>query len=214
MQGEIIDRIRRNRISTTEVADCLGKSGVLAGVLPINRQKFVVGPVRWVYGYEESNWAVHEQLRDVARDEVVLVELFDCHERAIFGSLVAKFVILYKQAAAIAVMGNVRDAHTLIKEDYPIWARGVTPIGCYNRQQGKPMDPAIIVDRKKKYDGAVAVCDDSGVVIIPPERITREFFESLELIEEQEDIWFDCIDRKKWDTFETVCLKKYQEKGK
>ena len=29
------------------------------------------------------------------------------------------------------------------------------------------------------------------------------------IIEEQEDIWFDCIDRRKWDTFDTVCMKKY-----
>ena len=38
-----------------------------------------------------------------------------------------------------------------------------------------------------------------------------EFYKKLEWIEEQEDIWFDCIDRKKWNTFETVCLKKYEE---
>jgi hypothetical protein len=30
-------------------------------------------------------------------------------------------------------------------------------------------------------------------------------------IEEQEDVWFNCIDRLKYSTFETVCLKKYEE---
>ena len=54
------------------------------------------------------------------------------------------------------------------------------------------------------------VCDDSGVVIIPKEQITEDMLQKLIAIEEQEDIWFDCIDRRKWDTFDTVCLKKYK----
>ena len=31
IKKEIIDKIRKNRISTTEVADCLGKAGFLRG---------------------------------------------------------------------------------------------------------------------------------------------------------------------------------------
>jgi hypothetical protein len=54
------------------------------------------------------------------------------------------------------------------------------------------------------------VCDDTGVVTIPGNRISEEFLQRLDWIEEQEDIWFDCIDRRKWDTFETVCLKRYE----
>jgi len=43
--------------------------------------------------------------------------------------------------------------------------------------------------------------------------MNEKFLQKLDWIEEQEDIWFDCIDRLKWDTFDTVCLKKYREKG-
>ena len=35
-----------------------------------------------------------------------------------------------------------------------------------------------------------------------------------DFIEQQEDIWFDCLDRLKWDTFDIVCLKKYLEDRK
>jgi len=31
----------------------------------------------------------------------------------------------------------------------------------------------------------------------------------LEFVEAQEDIWYECVDRRKWSTFDTVCLKKY-----
>ena len=35
----------------------------------------------------------------------------------------------------------------------------------------------------------------------------------IKVLEKQEDIWFDCLDCKKWDTFDIVCLKKYLDEG-
>ena len=46
------------------------------------------------------------------------------------------------------------------------------------------------------------------------EYINADFLKKLAWIEEQEDVWFDCIDRKKWDTFDTVCLKRYEKESK
>ena len=213
IKDKIIKYIKVNRVSTTEVADCLGKQGVLPDVLPINKQLFSVGEVFWVFAYNESNWDIHEQIRDVPENSVVLIEAFNCGERALVGELVSKFILLYKQAAAMVVTGKMRDAHKLIKDRYPIWCKCVSPVGCFNTKNDEPFDSEIIKDRHKKYDGAIAVCDDSGVVIIPPECVTEEFYDKLEFIEEQEDIWFECIDKRKWDTFDTVCLKRYKEEN-
>nr|MBP3723926.1 hypothetical protein [Campylobacter sp.] len=46
-------------------------------------------------------------------------------------------------------------------------------------------------------------------VLITKDFINEEFYKKLEWIEEQEDIWYDCIDRLKMNTFDVVCLKKY-----
>lgn len=59
------------------------------------------------------------------------------------------------------------------------------------------------------YDETVAVCDDCGVVIIPKDQLTEEFYNKLVHIEEQEDIWFDRLDHFKETTFEIVCQKAY-----
>jgi regulator of RNase E activity RraA len=64
-----------------------------------------------------------------------------------------------------------------------------------------------------QFHGAIAVCDDTGVAIIPKEKHTEDFIDKLKWIEEQEDLWYDAIDRKKLSTFKTVCLKKYLDKG-
>ncbi len=205
----IIDYIRRNRVSTTEVADCLGKTGAIPNVSSLTPGHFCVGPVYYIHTWEESNWPVHEQAEDVPENSIVIVEAFDCKDRAIFGDIVAKFLILYKQAAAIVVLGNLRDVHRLIKENWPIWCSGTNPVGCFNNEPKEPFDENVLEQRRKTLNGAIAVCDDTGVVVVPPNESDESFIEKLEFIEEQEDIWYECIDRRKWSTFKTICLKDY-----
>jgi len=209
MKKKIIDYIKRNKVSSTEVADCLDKTGAITEVQAINRGHFCVGNVFWAYAYGESNWDVHEQIQRVKEGDIVFVEVFDCNDRAIFGELVAKYVLLYKQASAIIVTGKLRDAQNLIKENWPIWCSGFNPVGCFNKKLPHTLSEEFINKRREMYDGAIAVCDDTGVVIIPKDQHNEQFYKKLEFIEEQEDIWFDCIDRKKMSTYETVCLKKY-----
>ncbi len=212
MKEKIIDFIKRNRVSTTEVADCLGKCGVLENVLPINQGHFKVGNVKWVYAYNETNWDVHRQIIGTNENDIVFIDAIDCKHRAIVGELVSKYILLYRQASAIVVNAKMRDAGAIIRENYPIWATGVTPVGCFNTKPEPPLDKEIEEEHKRMFDGSVAVCDDCGVVIIPKEQHTEEFLQKLINIEDQEDIWFDRLDHYKENTFEIVCLKKYKER--
>ena len=205
----IIDKIRKIKMSTTTVADSLGKKGVIDDIYPISRGQFVVGRVFLSYGYNESNWETHELLRDVKKGDVVVVETHNCDRKAVFGELVSTYVLKEKGAAAIVVNGYMRDAQALISHNMPIWCKALTPIGCFNRKNESPMNKEILEQWKKKYEGAIAVCDDSGVVIIPKENINQEFLEKLDFLELQEEIWFYCTGTKKWSTYDTVCLKKY-----
>lgn len=211
MRKKIIEYIKLNRVSSTEVADCLSKTGGIDGIKAVNRGHFRVARVHWVYAYGESNWHVHEQIRNVEPDSIVIISVFNCANRAVIGDIVAKYLLLYKRCQGIVVRGNVRDANRLIKENWPIWCYGFNPVGCYNTDLEVPDLQELEQDRQY-YDGAIAVCDDTGVVIIKNEEQNMEFFDKLNFIEEQEDKWYDCIDRLKWDTFETICLKKYLDK--
>ena len=82
---KITDYLVRNRVSTTEVADALGKTGVVPDLMPINRGHYKAGKIKWVYAYDESNWPVHEQMQDLEEDNIVFVDAFNCGNRAIFG---------------------------------------------------------------------------------------------------------------------------------
>lgn len=209
MQGKIIQYIKRNRVSTTEVADCLGKSGALENVSAINRGHFKVGKIRYVYAIEESNWTIHEQVVDTEENDVVFIDSINCNNRAMIGELVSKYILLYRQASAIVTNAPMRDAAALIRENQPIWCNGFNPVGCFNTKPKKELPLQIIQEHRDYYDGAIAVCDDCGVVVIPKEYHTQDFLEKLESIECQEDIWFDRLDRFKENTYEIVCLKNY-----
>lgn len=205
----IIDYIKKNRVSTTEVADALGKTGVVKGVMPINKGIFKVGIVKWVYACGESNWTVHEQIKDIVENHIVFVDVFDCGDRAIFGELVSKYLLLYRQSEAIVVRGKLRDAAALLRENWPIWCEGFNPVGCFNTQPVDLPDSSMLEEHFNIFDGSVAVCDDCGVVIIPKEKINNTLLDNLQRIENQEDIWFDRLDHYKDNTFDIVCKKTY-----
>lgn len=210
MRDQIIAYIRRNRVSTTQVADCLGKAGALAGCIPTSRGHFKVGVVRWVYAYAESNWTLHERLTEVLPREVVFMQGIDCAGRAIAGELISKYVLLYRQAEAIVSDALLRDAAALLRENWPIWCPGFTPVGCFHDDRGRP-SPDLLAQRRAAYDGAIAVCDDGGVVLVPRVHHTQAFLQRLEAEEEREDIWFSRLDRHKESTFDIACLRTYEQ---
>ena len=205
---KILDTISRNRISTTEVADALGKRGVLHGLRAMTENHHRVGIVHPVFAANGTNYGIHDQVRSVNSDEVVVVYTHNCDGRAIFGDLVSKFVTLYRRAAAIAVNGLVRDAARIRRERYPVWSTGVTPLGCVNTP-AEPFPKEQEAAIRAEVEGGIAVCDDGGVVVIPATDVNEATLERLHNIELQEDLWYYCLDVLKWDTKKIVCDRAY-----
>lgn len=206
----IISTIQKNKISSVEVADALSKTGVIDDIKPFNTGHFVVGKIKYVCTYFESNWPLHEQIRDLEEDIILFVDSYDCKNRAIFGDIVSKYLFLYKRVKGIIVNGLIRDAHRIRKENYPLWCKGVTPLGCFNKDVPINNEINEYIEKQKSYfDNAVAVCDESGCTIISKDKITQETIDKLDFIELQEDIWYFCLDTLKWDTYTTICKKEY-----
>jgi regulator of RNase E activity RraA len=208
--SNIVNIIERNRISSTEVADALGKRGVIDGILPINTGKHIAGKVSYIYAFDESNWPVHEQAMSVEEDTVLFVDSFNCNNKAVFGDLVSKYLLLYKRVKGVVINGLMRDIPNIRKHQYAIWCTGYTPLGCFNKPV-KESEELLqqVAARRKMFEGGVLTCDDSGCTLIGKDEITEETLKKLDLIELQEDIWFYCIDTLKWSTYDTVCLKRY-----
>ena len=205
-----IDLIDSNRISSTEVADALNKTGVLSGLKPINNGLHLVGKVCYVYTFDGSNWPLHEQIQNLPEDVVLYVDTFNCEDKAIFGDLVSKYLMLYKRVKGIVVNGLMRDIPDIKKYNFPIWCTGQTPLGCANKQVNETDEiKSLVIQRKAKIEGGIMVCDDTGCTLIEPSRVNEDTFKKLELIELQEDIGGFCINTLKWSTYDTICMKKY-----
>ena len=123
MINSILEQISTNKVSSVEVADALGKEGVIPNLKPLNSGKYVAEKVYYVSTWSCSNWPLHEQIQNVPKNSIVFVDTFNCENRAVLGDLVAKQLFVYQKVSGLVVNGYVRDAHRLIKEDYPIWCR-------------------------------------------------------------------------------------------
>ncbi|MDD5718020.1 MAG: RraA family protein [Sulfuricurvum sp.] len=210
VKQKVIDFIIRNRVSSVEVSDALGKEGVLSGIRPLNSGHFVASDIAYVYATNESNWSVHEQIAHISEEKIVFIDVFDCANRAIIGDIVSKYLFLYKRAKGIIINGFVRDVHRLKKENYPIWCLGETPLGCTNTPvELSDTQASLIARRKETFENALLICDDSGCTVIDNHHISASLLDKLEAIELQEDIWYFCIDTLKLSTYETICQKIY-----
>ncbi len=208
MLHQLVDYIVENRLSTTEIADAMDKSGVLGRVLPLNRGLHHVGPIFPVFAANGSNFAVHEQIRNVPAGSVVVIFVENCDQKAIMGELMVKYMLLYRKARAVIIDGLVRDAARLYRENFSVWAQGVTPLGCVNTSSD-PFTPSRQQELIEQYQGGLAVCDDGGVVLVPKSWIGPDLLTRFERIELQEDVWSFCLNSLKWDTKKIVCDKAY-----
>jgi len=207
----LISFINENRVGSTETADALGKTGVLEpDLISLNQNQFICGEVDYIYGINESNWSIHEQSQNVGNDRIVFVDNIDCGDKALFGELVAKYILLYRSCKGLIVNGRLRDIEHLKRYNFPIWYKGNNPIGCFNRKvEITNKQKETISNRKKQLQDSIAVCDETGVTFISAD-IDKDFvFNKLEDIELQEDIWSYCINVLKWSTYETICQKRY-----
>ena len=211
IKRQIIEHIRTYHMSTEEIGDILGKTGVIDDVFPIMSGLYTVGEIQYVYAHSNTNWPVHEQIRYLEQEKVLFVDAIDVDNYAIFGELVSMFIIDKCKVPAIIVNGKMRDLDGLKKRNFNVWCKGITPMGCFNKDI-KPSDSIIerAAIQREKLDGAILVADDSGVVVIPKEEINEKMLNRLSFMREQENIWFDCVENKGWNTYDTVCIKKYK----
>ena len=207
--NQIISYCKQNRVSTTEVADSLNKTGHLVGVKPLNPDFYKVGKVFPIFTNGGSNYPVHEQIKMAEEGDVVIIFSHGCENLAIIGDIISKYAIFYKQVSAIVVQGAVRDVSRLKRERYPIWSIDYSPIGCSNTPPLQSFPTDLKDQLLRKYENSIAVCDDGGVVVIEQDKINSEQLNKLKSIEIQEDIWAYCLNSLKWDTKKIVCDKAY-----
>jgi RraA family protein len=137
----------------------------------------ICGPALTVKVFPGDNLMVHKSLDVLEPGDVVVVDAGGSTMNAVLGDLVSAKA-RHRGAQAFVVDGFVRDLPSIRELDFPVFARGTTPIGPLHRGPGEINFPiccgGVVVN-----PGDLAVGDAMGLVIVPL-NIARELLHRLQ----------------------------------
>jgi RraA family protein len=123
------------------------------------------GPALTVKVYPGDNLMVHKALDVAERGDVVVVDASGSHMNAVLGDLISTKA-KHRGIAGFVIDGLVRDLPNIKALDFPVFARGTSPIGPLHRGPGE-INYSICCGGVVVNPGDLVVGDAMGVVMIP-----------------------------------------------
>ena len=160
-----------------DVLDGRGPYGYLQGISQFGvlaPGQVVCGPVSTVL-YEKSSRVgqpqdvYHGAIDAVVKGGILMVDS-SCAEGSGTGELMSSGAKT-KGAAATVVNGTVRDLAEVRKLDYPLFAKGMSPVGVSGRMEATYFQTELNIDGVRIRPGDVIFADVTGVVVIPSELV-------------------------------------------
>lgn len=152
---------------TPAISDQMNRLYTLsAEIRPVTAARRLAGPVCTVKVFPGDNLMVHKAL-DVARPgDVIMVDASSSQMTAVLGDLVSTKA-KHRGISGFIVDGLIRDLPGIEElGDFPVFARGITPIGPLHRGPGE-INGAVSVGGIVVQAGDVVVADENGVVVVP-----------------------------------------------
>jgi RraA family protein len=136
----------------------------------------LVGPACTVKVFPGDNLMVHKALDVLEPGDVVVVDAGASDHNAVLGDLIS-MKAKHRGAAGFVVDGFVRDLPNIAELDFPVFARGTTPIGPLHRGPGE-INCAVCCGGVVVNAGDIIVGDAMGVVVVP-QGIAADLLERL-----------------------------------
>jgi regulator of RNase E activity RraA len=153
----------------------------------------LLGPACTVKVYPGDNLMVHKSLDVAQPGDVICVDASSSGMTAVLGDLISTKA-RHRGVAGFVVDGLIRDLPEIrALGDFPVFARGVTPIGPLHRGPGEINYP-VSVGGIVIHPGDVIVGDLNGVVVVPQE-LCEELMERLDRRSTAEADYRDAVKR-------------------
>ena len=142
-------------------------AAVESAIVPLGKGQ-LLGTAFTVQVAQGDNLMFHAAMDLAKPGDVIVIDAGGFAERAIFGELMATYCKV-RGIRGIVCDGAVRDAEGLAAlEDFPVYARAVTPNGPYKNGPGQINVP-VVIGGKIVHPGDIVVGDSDGVLFIRPE---------------------------------------------
>jgi RraA family protein len=151
--------------ATAVISDNIDRLPGAVGLRPFHQGGTMVGTALTVRTAAGDNLAIHQALELVRPGYVVLVDGGGDTSRALIGEIIVE-IAQYRGAAGMVIDGAIRDAGTLGKSSFPIFARAAIHRGPYKNGPGEINVP-ISIGGMVVSPGDIVVGDEDGVVAFP-----------------------------------------------
>lgn len=162
---ELIGRFKEMPVANID--DNMGRiAAVDTAIVPIGKGQ-LLGCAFTIRVPQGDNLMFHAAMDLAKPGDVIVIDAGGFTDRAIFGELMAAYC-KSRGIRGIICDGAIRDRDGIAEmEDFPVYARSVTPNGPYKNGPGEINVP-VVIGGKVVRPGDIIVGDADGIVIIDP----------------------------------------------
>ncbi|MDR1516232.1 MAG: RraA family protein [Synergistaceae bacterium] len=193
--SKIFDEIIKERLlkyGTCSVSDAMDRMGIACGLLNIKqvvRCRSICGPAFTVHyvpcGVEHGT--VGDFLDDVKSGEVVVIDNAGRNYCTVWGGLMSQSSSL-RGIEGTVIDGVCRDVGVIHEYSYPIFTKGCYMVTGKDRVEVDATNVKVSVSGVQVKPGDIVLGDDSGVIVIPAERLEQLLQIAEEIFEKEEAI--------------------------
>ncbi len=138
-----------------------------AGIKPIDKSFRVCGPAYTVRCYPGATFAMEQAITKAPRDYVIVCDGQGSDAGVMMGELMS--IVARKRGVAGAIIdGAVRDVDDIVKLDFPVFTRYITPRSGTSDKLGQ-LEQIISCGGVVVRPGDIVLGDINGIVVVPNE---------------------------------------------
>jgi regulator of RNase E activity RraA len=195
MDAKVFDQKYRKRLlklSTTNIADALDKTGIrgaVSGILPMYDCPRIVGRAVTIKitaaGMLKSkhHLGVHA-ISAAAKGDIIIIDNHGDLQNNCWGEILSMGAKM-KGVSGVVVDGAARDIDMCKEFEFPVFARGTVPITARGRIMQESFNEVIRVGDVQVRPGDIVMADINGVIVIPVEKIDEVITAAEEIFQKE-----------------------------
>lgn len=150
------------------IGDGLGRQRIMdCGIKPLDPATTICGPAITVEVDPADNLMIHAALKLARPGDVLVVNAHGNVNHGVWGEIMTS-VAVRKKLGGLVIDGAVRDSRDIVASGFPVFSRGVCPLGGGKEGDGQVNLP-IACGGVPVNPGDIVLGDADGVIVIPKE---------------------------------------------